>query len=177
MTNSNLSASALALSGSILAAAADGPEALAGALASALVTSTRADGSAYVHFAPLSPVVADLARDVAMAAHDGGATLPDDWTFSKLADVLAGMADDGAGYDPADDCDTYTRALLGWLADGNAAELNEWVSECGWPGSIDRAIQGAQCAVLERIVADVWAALVEVCDDLELDAEAEGADL
>lgn len=82
-----------------------------------MTTDTRDDGSTYVHFKDGAP---EWMRDLAWAAHDDGAMLPDDYRYAFLEEVIDTLADADPDADPEEalyeiEPDVYTAGLTKWL--------------------------------------------------------------
>ena len=116
----------------------------------------------------------DWVLDIVHAAHDG-AMLPDDWTYEVVWDMLGAIADgEMTDEDDVDEyiCggsvqpEVYTAPLLNWARD-NYSLVDEYVEECGWPGSLVNAAQGAQAERKGCILRDVFSKLEELLEDFD----------
>ncbi len=101
--------------------------------------SASAGGGSYVRVRKGSP---EWIIDTVKAAHDGGAFLPDDWTFTTAREAFSTISDDGdadlddLAYEFGDEVETHTGRLIEWLGSYPAALgcCDQSLSDCGAPG-------------------------------------------
>lgn len=130
-------------------------EILAGAMAAAFETRTRANGDAFVCLKDGAP---EWMTEIVRAAHDG--SLPDDWTYDAVRQCVDLIAEGNDPDDVAPEADVYTSDLLAW-APGHVDLIDQCMADFGPFASLCDLLMAAQSEALRSIMGTVAQALAD----------------
>lgn len=141
-----------------------------------LKTSTRDDGTTYIHFDDTAP---EWTKDLAYAAHDSGAYFPalaaaggsDDYRYRFLEYALYAIIDNDGDEETARDQmtepDVYTSGLTRWLDSDNQRVdyLTQALEEFGSDMDGFRLLALAQYLERGEVFDQVWTFLESMAED------------
>lgn len=131
-------------------------------------TSTRDDGSTYIHFDDTAP---EWTKDLAYAAHDSGTYFPDDYRYRFLEYALDAIIDNDGDEETARDQmtepDVYTSGLTRWLDSDNQRVdyLTQVLQEFGSDMDGYRLLALAQYLERGEVFDQVWTFLESMAED------------
>ena len=129
----------------------------------AIETATRPDGSTFLRFRERDDTP-DWSHALAMAAHDDGNIMPDDYRYEYMHDALECIAD--GEMNPMLEPDDATHDLTGWLHSSNnrLAYVDSAIQEMGATDQFATTLMHAQQAERQEVYYQVLAFLEEMTE-------------
>lgn len=135
-----------------------------------LTTGKRAStGEDFIKFEDDLPKhEADACRTLALAAHDNGSVLPDDWRYQFISEALDALAEYSDPDEIQLEADIYTNELTSWLGSRNdrMCFCDEAAKDYGETGNMATRIMLGQLREKEEVLAAVRAHLEEEIENV-----------